>query len=124
MKRSQPRTDGPKTGGPNTDESMIGESTTAEPGFFPDPAVDRVLAVTMALATEVYVLRDRLRAMEAAMVSHGVIAADELSAAPGDTERLASAADRDAFVAGLMAALHGETVVDAQKDIRRRQESQ
>ena len=119
MKRSQPRTDRSKTGGPNSDGS-----TTAEPGFFPDPAVDRVLAVTMALATEVYVLRDRLRAMEAAMVSHGVIAADELSAAPGDTERLASAADRDAFVAGLMAALHGETVVDAQKDIRRREESQ
>ena len=32
--------------------------------FFPDPAVDRVLGVVMELAQEVYVLRQKVRALE------------------------------------------------------------
>lgn len=36
-----------------------------EQTFFADPAIDRLLGVTMALAAEVYVLRARLRALEA-----------------------------------------------------------
>lgn len=39
--------------------------------FFPDPAIDRVLGVVMALATEVYVLRDRTRALEAQLAGAG-----------------------------------------------------
>ena len=34
-----------------------------EQSFFADPALDRAMGVIMALATEVYVLRDRLRAL-------------------------------------------------------------
>jgi len=36
-----------------------------EQTFFADPAVDRLMGVTMALAAEVYVLRSRLLALEA-----------------------------------------------------------
>ena len=43
---------------------MIPEQT-----FFPDPALDRAFGVVMALATEVWVLRDRLAALEA-FVAH------------------------------------------------------
>ena len=35
-----------------------------EQTFFEDPAIDRLMGVTMALAAEVYVLRERLRALE------------------------------------------------------------
>lgn len=35
-----------------------------EQTFFADPAIDRLLGVTMALAAEVYVLRSRLLALE------------------------------------------------------------
>ncbi len=33
--------------------------------FFADPALDRLLAVTLTLAAEVHILRDRVRALEA-----------------------------------------------------------
>lgn len=36
-----------------------------EQTFFPDPGLDRVSGVVMALATEVQVLRDRVQALEA-----------------------------------------------------------
>ena len=41
----------------------IDEASRPEQTFFPDPAIDRELGVVMALATEVYVLRDRTRAL-------------------------------------------------------------
>ena len=36
----------------------------AEQTFFEDPALDRAFGVVMALATEVYVLRNRQKALE------------------------------------------------------------
>ena len=43
----------------DTDAKSLPEQT-----FFQDPAIDRLMAVTMALAAEVYVLRERLRLLE------------------------------------------------------------
>lgn len=80
----------------------------AEQTFFEDPALDRAFGVVMALATEVYVLRDRLRALERVLDERGVIECADLDAEPGDTERLAAAEDRDAFVEGLMINLLGK----------------
>jgi hypothetical protein len=82
----------------------------AEQTFFEDPAINRVLGVTMALAGEVYVLRDRLRALEARLEEAGVVAPGALDAEPGADELARSAADRDAFVAHLMSNLLGEQV--------------
>ncbi|MEJ2119149.1 MAG: hypothetical protein P8Z76_00300 [Alphaproteobacteria bacterium] len=82
----------------------------AEQTFFEDPAIDRVLGVTMALASEVYVLRDRLRALEARLAEAGVVAQDALDAEPSPDELAANAADREAFVAHLMSNLLGEQV--------------
>lgn len=76
--------------------------------FFDDPALDRAFGVVMALATEVYVLRDRLRALEGKLEEKGVIEIADLDAEPGDDERLAAAEDRDAFVEGLMINLLGK----------------
>ena len=76
--------------------------------FFDDPAVDRMMGVVMALAGEVYVLRDRVRCLEAALTGQGVLAPGALDAFESTQEQArADAQDRDAFVAHLMDNLLG-----------------
>ena len=81
-----------------------------EQTFFPDPAVDRVLGVVMALATEVYVLRDRNRALEVQLATRGLIDGAALDAEPDAAALAAARADRDAFVQHLMQPLLGQQV--------------
>ena len=81
-----------------------------EQTFFEDPALDRAFGVVMALATEVYVLRDRLRAMENRLSEAGVLTEGVLDAEPSPEERASVVADRDAFVRHLMDNLKGEQV--------------
>ena len=78
---------------------MIPEQT-----FFPDPALDRAFGVVMSLAQEVWVLRDRMAAMEAQLASRGVLDMAKLNEEPAGDER---AAEREAFVAHLMQNLLG-----------------
>jgi hypothetical protein len=78
---------------------MIPEQT-----FFPDPALDRAFGVVMALAQEVWVLRDRVAAMEAQLAERGALDVARLNEEPQSDER---AAERDAFVAHLLQNLHG-----------------
>lgn len=77
--------------------------------FFADPALDRAMGVIMALATEVYVLRDRMRALEAHLVEAGVVAEGALESEPTPEALAAAAGDRAAFVAHLLEPLLGET---------------
>ncbi len=72
--------------------------------------MDRAFGVVMALATEVYVLRDRVRVMEAQLVAGGALDKGALDAEPSADERAETAADRDAFVRHLMDHLKGEQV--------------
>ena len=77
-----------------------------EQTFFADPAIDRLLGFAMTLATEVWVLRDRLAALEGVLAAHGVIERGAVDAAPpGDG---AGPADRTAFVGHLMDNLLGK----------------
>ena len=78
---------------------MIPEQT-----FFPDPALDRAFGVVMALAQEVWVLRDRVAGMEAQLAERGVLDIAKLNEKPRTDERNA---ERDAFVAHLMQNLLG-----------------
>lgn len=78
-----------------------------EQTFFDDPAIDRAFGVVMALATEVWVLKDRVMALEAALAETGTIDPATLDAEPSQTERAAQAAARQAFVAGLLDPLSG-----------------
>jgi hypothetical protein len=64
----------------------------------------------MALATEVYVLRDRIAALEAQLAARGLLDRTALEAEPSPEELAARAADRDAFVAHLMQHLLGHQV--------------
>jgi hypothetical protein len=78
---------------------MIPEQT-----YFPDPALDRAFGVVMTLAQEVWVLRDRLAAVEAQLAERGVLQIEKLNEEPAHDER---AAEREAFVAHLMQNLLG-----------------
>ncbi len=92
------------------DVSQPVEPSRPEQTFFADPAVDRVLGVVMALATEVYVLRDRVRAMEAQLTARGALDGAELDREPDGAVLAASRADREAFVQHLMQPLLGQQV--------------
>ena len=74
----------------------------AEQVFFKDPAIDRLMGVTMALATEVYVLRDRLRALENQLMDKGAVDAQSLNQELTPEVLAQHQADRDAFVAHLL----------------------
>ena len=78
-----------------------------EQTFFDDPALDRAFGVVMALATEVYVQRDRLRALDRQLQEANVIKIDKLDLEPSDAERQADALDREQFVEGLLINLLG-----------------
>ena len=79
-----------------------------EQTFFDDPALDRTFGVVMALATEVYVQRDRLRALERQLQDASVLKIDNLNGEPSDAERQANAIDREQFVEGLLINLLGK----------------
>ena len=44
-----------------------------EPTYFSDPAIDRLMGVVMSLASEVWILNDRLSAMERLLADKGVV---------------------------------------------------
>jgi hypothetical protein len=75
-----------------------------EQAFFPDPALDRAFGVVMALAQEVWVLKDRVAALEAQLAARGALDLGQLNAEPAGDER---AAEREAFVRNLMQSLLG-----------------
>ena len=81
-----------------------------EQQFFDDPALDRVFGVVMALATEVYVLRDRQRALENILSSLNIIDLNTLNKEPSEEDREKSQLDRDEFVKYLMESLSGTQV--------------
>jgi hypothetical protein len=74
--------------------------------FFNDPAMDKMMGIIMALAAEVYILRDRNRALEDMLVNAGVVPAGVLDEYKPDPERgKLSATERDAFIARIMQPL-------------------
>lgn len=50
------------------------------PYFFDDPAVERVLSITMSVAGELAVMRERLDTMERLLEEHGSVSRDEIEA--------------------------------------------
>lgn len=77
--------------------------------FFADPSLDRLFGVVMALASEVHVMRDRMRALEAVLGRQGMLAEGALDHwTPTAEQAKAAASDRDAFVAHLMDNLLGQ----------------
>lgn len=50
----------------------------SRPQFFPDPATDKLLAMVMALAGEVAVIRDRLDTFERLVEAKGVVTRNDI----------------------------------------------
>ena len=74
-----------------------------DPTYFADPAIDRVMGVVLAMATELYVTRDRLRALEQLLASSGHLDRAQLDAAPADDASRRK--DAEDFVRGLLAPI-------------------
>jgi hypothetical protein len=88
-------------------QGPVGGTPRPEQTFFADPAIDRALGVVMALATEVYVLRDRLGAVERQLAERGSLDVERLNAEPAASETAARNNDCDAFVAHIMSSVLG-----------------
>jgi hypothetical protein len=59
---------------------MARKAKGKKPTFFADPQVDKVLAITMALAGEVSVLRERLDSLERLLDAKGQVSRRDLEA--------------------------------------------
>ena len=75
--------------------------------FFDDPALDRALGMLLALAMDHFVLKERVRALEAQLGANGFVDPAALSAAPTGPEAEAVSAQAEEFVAALMAPVLG-----------------
>ena len=80
------------------------QSSGTEPYHaFDDPANDRILGVTLALAAEVWSLRERLGLLETAVSKRGLNVSElieELAADPGRSAEMIE--DRDGFIERVM----------------------
>lgn len=82
-----------------------------EPTYFADPTIDRLMGVVMSLASEVWILNDRLSAMERVLADKGVVTEGDRRAWAADPQAQSGLdAERDAFVRGLMDNLLGVQV--------------
>lgn len=82
-----------------------------EPAFFDNPAIDNLIAVTLELGGEVWVLRERLRIMEQLLSTHGKVTTDMIEQYMPSAEEIArTKIARDEFVNRVYAAFARETV--------------
>ena len=71
--------------------------------FFNDPAIDRVMGMFVALAAEVYILRDRNQVLEEMLERSGTLQPGAIESwQPGPERRAELAARRDAFIERIM----------------------
>ncbi len=78
-----------------------------EQQFFKDPAIDRLMGMVMALAAELYILRDRNQALEEVLESTGLLTPGAIENHRPAASRESQTAERDAFIARLMEPLTG-----------------
>ena len=91
--------------------ALTGPITTKEPAFLHDVDMDRMVGAFVALSGEVYVLRDRLRTLEAVLEKAGDIAKGAVEVHEEDSEAAAAnAADASAFATRVLSELHRSDV--------------
>jgi primosomal protein N'' len=79
------------------------------PYFFADPAVDKLLAMTMAIAGELAVTRERLDTVERILAEKGQLSAAEIDAwRPDEQAKQERAALRQDYIARVLMILHNE----------------
>jgi len=88
-------------------EPAATRASLPEQRFFSDPALDRAVGMIMALATEVWVMRDRQAALERQLAERGVLDIARLDAEPSPADAAAMGAEREAFVHHLLSSVLG-----------------
>jgi len=90
----------------------------SRPYFFEDPAVDKLLAMLLALVGEVSVMRDRQDTLERLIVESGTISLDEIEQyQPSDTVLAARDERRDQFLTQILRILDIDTSGMRQNDL-------
>jgi hypothetical protein len=79
------------------------------PEYFADPAIEKTLSITMALAGEVAVMRDRLDTIERLLEAGGPVSRSAIDAyIPSPAVREERDAWRDAFLGNVLRIVHQE----------------
>ncbi|MCS6947014.1 MAG: hypothetical protein NZM12_05300 [Steroidobacteraceae bacterium] len=82
-----------------------------EPAFFDNPAIDNLIAVTLELGAELWVVRERLRVLERLLSEHGRVTTEMIEQyRPSAEEQARARAERDAFVNRVYGAFARRTV--------------
>lgn len=96
-----------------------------KPQYFGDPAIDKLLWMTMTLMEELSVARDRLDALERLLDQRGLLPQKDVEGyIPGPSARAARATRRAGFVDRMMRAAQAEleattTAADPHEEARR-----
>lgn len=86
------------------------------PQYFADPSIDRVLSITMALAGEVAVMRDRMDSMERLLQETGALDLEKLNGyRPSPEVQSEREAWRDNFLDVVLRSVHQEAEALQQK---------
>jgi hypothetical protein len=79
------------------------------PYFFDDPAIDKVLAMTMAIAGELAVTRERLDTVERILAERGLLSAADIDAwRPDEQAKQERAVIRQEYIARVLMILRNE----------------
>ncbi|NCF46424.1 MAG: hypothetical protein GWP24_02490 [Alphaproteobacteria bacterium] len=78
-----------------------------EQTFVDDPIQDRLLALSMALANELWVSRCRIKRLEEKLISKNLISKNDVEAIASELERSESSIELEEYSATLMEALSG-----------------
>lgn len=89
--------------GQNGQDGQKGENMQAEQHFFNDPVQDRLMAVCMTLANELWVTRSRLMRLETLLAEKQLVSPEELATGGPDADQQAAL---DNFADALIAALN------------------
>ena len=82
-----------------------------EPAFFDNPAIDNLVAVTLELGAELWVQRERMRAVEALLAQKGMVTPELIEQyQPTAEEAERARIEREAFVSRVYGAFARQTV--------------
>lgn len=88
--------------------AKTGKRDEPELSFFDSPATDRLAQMMLVMASELHVLRDRVRCLEFMLAENGQLKLEALERfQPSAAQAATLAAERDAFVSHLFEVLDG-----------------
>lgn len=119
-KKSSPARSKSRTAAASTAVRLARVARGKKPQYFSDPAIDKLLWMTLTLMEELSVTRDRLDTVERLLAAKRVVRRSELEGwTPDATAATERAAARSAYVDRMMRAMHAELEEIAGRDMPR-----